>query len=136
MRCVNCNLHGVCRKLRAASRNHFRWSFHNLIAHPLSELMWLVGLKQLSHWVHAASVPKTWHIVWPTGRVLKVEELHPRPLDARLDGGDPFTPWHEKDEHYHNEDHPWPGSFHLRAVSSEVAVERSKILLVIVKGVR
>lgn len=38
-------------------KTRFLWSFHNLIAHPLSEIAWLVGLVKLSNWIHDASVP-------------------------------------------------------------------------------
>ena len=38
-------------------RNHFKWTFHNLVAHPLSEIVWLFGFKSLSGWIHDASIP-------------------------------------------------------------------------------
>lgn len=58
MRCDRCKLNGLCRKMRAATRAHFRWSIHNLVAHPLSEVAYLLGLRKLSDWLHDASVPK------------------------------------------------------------------------------
>lgn len=58
MRCPDCKLFGVCRSIRAASKEHFRWTFHNLIAHPFSEIVYLVGLERLSNWVHDKSIPK------------------------------------------------------------------------------
>lgn len=58
MRCDRCKLNGLCRKMREATRQHFRWSLHNLVAHPLSELAYLIGLRKLSDWLHDASVPK------------------------------------------------------------------------------
>ena len=41
----------------------FRWSLHNLIAHPLSEIIYLVGLgtkssQRLSNWLHDITVPE------------------------------------------------------------------------------
>lgn len=56
--CDRCKLKGKCRAIRAATREHFRWSIHNLVAHPLSEIAWLVGLRKLSDWLHDASIPK------------------------------------------------------------------------------
>jgi len=35
----------------------FKWSVHNLVAHPISEVCYLVGLRRLSNWVHDATVP-------------------------------------------------------------------------------
>ena len=58
MRCDRCQLNGLCRKAREVTREHFRWSIHNLLAHPLSEIAYLVGLRKLSDWLHDASVPK------------------------------------------------------------------------------
>jgi len=57
MRCIDCRLAGICRSLRAQSKNHFRWSIHNLVGHPLSELAFLVGLKRLSDWLHEVTIP-------------------------------------------------------------------------------
>ena len=36
----------------------FRWSFHNLIAHPLSEIAHLAGFGRLSDWIHDSTVPE------------------------------------------------------------------------------
>jgi hypothetical protein len=36
----------------------FKWSLHNLVAHPLSELVYLVGFKRASDWIHDATVPE------------------------------------------------------------------------------
>lgn len=35
----------------------FSWSVHNLLAHPLSELLFLVGLERAARWVHDATIP-------------------------------------------------------------------------------
>jgi hypothetical protein len=40
----------------------FAWTLHNLVAHPVSEIVWLVGLgskraERLSNWIHDATVP-------------------------------------------------------------------------------
>ena len=35
----------------------FRWTPHNLVAHPLMELAHLVGLSQLSGWLHDSTLP-------------------------------------------------------------------------------
>jgi hypothetical protein len=36
---------------------HLQWAPHNLLAHPLSELLHLVGLSRLSSWVHDVTIP-------------------------------------------------------------------------------
>jgi hypothetical protein len=36
----------------------FKWTFHNVVAHPLSEVLFLVGATDLSKRVHDGSVPK------------------------------------------------------------------------------
>ncbi len=58
MICERCKLNGICRKIRAASVEHFRWTLHNLVAHPLSEIAYIFGLRMLSDWLHNASIPK------------------------------------------------------------------------------
>ena len=58
MRCQNCSLFGKCRAIREKSKDHFRWSFHNLIGHPLSEILWLIGLKNLSNKLHDSTIPE------------------------------------------------------------------------------
>ena len=40
----------------------FKWTVHNLIAHPLSEIIYVVGLgsspaERLGNWIHDATVP-------------------------------------------------------------------------------
>lgn len=58
MRCTECKLAGKCRQIREASKKHFRWSFHNLIGHPLSEIAWLFGFKKLSEKLHDGTIPE------------------------------------------------------------------------------
>ena len=58
MRCGRCHLNGLCRKMRAATREHFRCASRLWIDHPASELAWLCGCKRLSDWLHNASLPK------------------------------------------------------------------------------
>lgn len=35
----------------------FQWSIHNLIGHPFSEILHLVGLENLSQQVHDSTIP-------------------------------------------------------------------------------
>ncbi len=35
----------------------YRWTPHNLLGHPLSEVLYLLGFKSLSNRVHDATVP-------------------------------------------------------------------------------
>lgn len=42
------------------SRKHFPalwWAVHNLIAHPLGEVLYWAGLIRLSNWLHDQTVP-------------------------------------------------------------------------------
>ena len=57
MRCDRCKLFGKCRAIRKASREHFRWTVHNLIGHPLSEIAYLFGKRKLSDWLHESTIP-------------------------------------------------------------------------------
>jgi hypothetical protein len=36
----------------------FRWTIHNVIAHPLSEVLFQLGLVGMSDWVHDNSSPE------------------------------------------------------------------------------
>ena len=40
-----------------ALAKHFRFTLHNLVGHPLSEVFHLVGLGRLSRWIHSATLP-------------------------------------------------------------------------------
>ena len=33
------------------------WTIHNMIAHPVSEALYLVGLVRLSGWIHDVTIP-------------------------------------------------------------------------------
>ena len=33
------------------------WTFHNLIAHPLGEILYLLGLENLSNKLHDSTIP-------------------------------------------------------------------------------
>lgn len=36
----------------------FSWTLHNVIAHPLSELLYLIGYEDLGNKIHDATIPK------------------------------------------------------------------------------
>lgn len=38
--------------------NRFKWTLHNLIGHPLMEILNLLGLTACGTWVHDATLPK------------------------------------------------------------------------------
>lgn len=44
-------------------RQHFRWTLHNLVAHPLMEIFHLIGAKNLSDKIHDSTVPKKLNLV-------------------------------------------------------------------------
>lgn len=45
------------RNLLARLPRRFRWSLHNLVGHPLSEILFLAGLPRLADEVHDRTVP-------------------------------------------------------------------------------
>lgn len=36
----------------------FRWTLHNLVAHPISEVLYQIGLKKLSDEIHDRTIPE------------------------------------------------------------------------------
>ena len=44
-------------KLFAALPERFRWTAHNLIAHPLSEVLYQMGFEDLSNRIHDWTIP-------------------------------------------------------------------------------
>ncbi len=34
------------------------WTFHNIVAHPLMQVLRLVGCNKAGRWVHDATIPK------------------------------------------------------------------------------
>lgn len=58
MKCSNYKLFKTCRQIRTATRKHFLWSFHNLFAHPFSEIVFLLGFEKLSNEIHDKSIPE------------------------------------------------------------------------------
>jgi len=36
----------------------FKWSLHNCVAHPLSEIVYLIGFERASNWIHDVTVPE------------------------------------------------------------------------------
>jgi hypothetical protein len=63
MRCSRCKFAGRCREVRAKTKQHFKWSFHNLVGHPLSEFAWLLGLKKLSDRLHNGTLPEETEVI-------------------------------------------------------------------------
>ncbi len=63
--------------------------------------------------------------MWPSGRILTTTELEPRPADA-TESSDPFAPWYEAREHFHDSNHAWFGSYHIQAYTAEEAVAKAR----------
>ncbi len=40
-----------------ARLGRFSWTVHNMIAHPVSEVLWQLGYKELSHKIHDCTIP-------------------------------------------------------------------------------
>lgn len=38
-------------------KNHFKWTPHNLVAHPISEILHLVGFNRLGERLHDVTIP-------------------------------------------------------------------------------
>lgn len=36
----------------------FRWTLHNLVAHPISEVLYQIGLQKLSDEIHDRTIPE------------------------------------------------------------------------------
>jgi hypothetical protein len=46
------------KKILFKARNHFRFTLHNIVAHPLMEILHLLGATNLSKKVHDSTLPK------------------------------------------------------------------------------
>lgn len=44
-------------KLLGRLSPRWRWTLHNMVAHPLSEIVYQIGLKSVSNWVHDVTIP-------------------------------------------------------------------------------
>lgn len=49
------------KKLLSKLPERFRWTAHNLIAHPLSEILYQIGMQRWSDMVHDITVPDHEH---------------------------------------------------------------------------
>lgn len=45
------------QRAMGALPERFKWTLHNVVAHPLSELAFQVGARRLSDWLHDATIP-------------------------------------------------------------------------------
>jgi hypothetical protein len=37
--------------------DRFKWSIHNIVAHPISEVLFQLGFSSTANWVHDITVP-------------------------------------------------------------------------------
>jgi len=44
--------------------HRFKWAPHNVIAHPLSEILFQLGCREASVWVHDITVPREGEDPW------------------------------------------------------------------------
>ncbi len=56
--CFGCPVECQKQRLLAGIRNHFRATWHNIVGHPVSELLWICGLKRTSWWFHNITSPR------------------------------------------------------------------------------
>jgi len=48
----------ILPKILARLPNRFRWTAHNIIAHPLSELLFQIGVREsIYNYIHDVTVP-------------------------------------------------------------------------------
>ena len=50
--------------MNTAEKIYKNWTVHNLIAHPLSEIIWLISfgkLEKLGNWIHDVTLPEHTH---------------------------------------------------------------------------
>jgi hypothetical protein len=40
--------------------NRFKWTIHNVVAHPLSEILYQLGAEEVGNKIHDATVPDHW----------------------------------------------------------------------------
>lgn len=46
------------RERRLAKLGRFAWTLHNVVGHPLSEVLHQIGAQRASNWVHDVTMPK------------------------------------------------------------------------------
>ena len=63
----------------------FSWTLHNVIAHPLSELLYLIGYEDLGNKIHDATIPK--HKRGEGERIMKKETPFKEATTPLLDEG-------------------------------------------------
>ena len=69
----------------------FKWSLHNIVAHPISELVYLIGFERAGNWIHDVTVPEhdpeaVLGAVWPP------ENCDPRKETLLMEVRDLFYP--------------------------------------------
>lgn len=46
------------QKLLSILPDRFKWTVHNLLAHPISEVLFQLGFSSTANWVHDITVPQ------------------------------------------------------------------------------
>lgn len=41
-----------------AKLGRFKWTLHNVVAHPLSEILHQIGMQRASNWIHDITIPE------------------------------------------------------------------------------
>lgn len=49
---------GELSKFLGKIPERFQWTLHNLVAHPLSEILYQIGLVDLSNQIHDKTIPE------------------------------------------------------------------------------
>ena len=45
------------KKIKHWLSTRFRYSLHNIVGHPASEIAWILGAEKLSGWIHDKTLP-------------------------------------------------------------------------------
>ena len=62
---------GALNRFLSRIPDPFKWTAHNFVGHPLSEILHLVGLRRASTWMHDATSP----VSMPNDQLSEVERL-------------------------------------------------------------
>lgn len=54
---TNERMEEITARVNALLPARLQWAPHNLIAHPLSEVLYQLGAERASEWVHDATIP-------------------------------------------------------------------------------
>jgi hypothetical protein len=48
----------MLKKILNSLPERFKWTLHNVVAHPLSEFLWQLGFEDFSNKIHDSTIPE------------------------------------------------------------------------------